>query len=217
MQIRGLTHRSSSNSAQAVFYGSDAAMPGRAGVRARAHARSWTRWHDASSWRRGSGKRRAGVVHDEVVGVGWCQFAGVAIAQKLIERRLDLAPSRNPGRGRSSRCAGIECTISMPSALACCGVGSTPGSVWKFGSCERNERIFSLSLSTNGNPKIIQRNNFGHQVRMLLGKIHRRVAAVGMSDQRQVGVVGVRLTLLELLDHKQDVGFAFFINRWRPT
>ena len=58
---------------------------------------------------------------------------------------------RNRDRGRSSRYAGIASGRYRYRPPWPAGASAdTPGSVLKFGSLERNERIFNLSLSTKG-------------------------------------------------------------------
>src|SRR3954449_13446579 len=96
---------------------------------------------------------RTGVAHDQIVCTCRSQVARTAGAEKLIEGRLD------PLLGR------VRATVTHPSVLKlsmdmstlggfASESGSTPGSVWKFGSLERNERILSFSLSTNGTRKL---------------------------------------------------------------
>ncbi|OJH16954.1 hypothetical protein BLX88_20960, partial [Bacillus obstructivus] len=62
----------------------------------------------------------------------------------------------------------------------------------------------------------VQRHDLLDLVRILLGEIHRDVAAIGMADHRQLAVVRVRLTLLHLLDREFDVGDAALILRQAP-
>jgi hypothetical protein len=44
------------------------------------------------------------------------------------------------------------------------------------------------------------------------GKIHRGIAAVRMTDQREMGIVGVRLQFPQRFEHEQDIGLALLID-----
>ena len=62
-----------------------------------------------------------------------------------------------------------------------------------------------LAFGQERHAQIIQRHDLLDLVGMLLGEIHRDVAAHRMADHRHLGVVGVRLDLLHLAEGEMDV------------
>ena len=65
-----------------------------------------------------------------------------------------------------------------------------------------------LAVGQERHAQIIQRHDLLDLVGILLGEIHRDVAAHRMADHRHLLIVGVGLDLLHFMDGEMDVGYA---------
>ena len=109
---------------------------------------------------------------------------------------------------RMSLCWKPVSTTVMPAFSHSSASGTTPGSGLNCGILGAERQDLELAVGQERHAQIVQRHDLLDLVRILLGEIHRDVAAHRMPDHGQLVVVGIGLDLLHLVDGEMDVGDA---------
>ena len=140
----------------------------------------------------------------------WCRPAqrAVGIVEEFVEHGLD----RRLGLVRTgvAHVVMLEAGVDHRDAglLALLVIGNDAGIGLETGILGAERQDLELAVGHERHAQIVQRHDLLDLVGILLGEIHRDVAAHRMSDHGQLVVVGVRLDLLHLVDGEMDVGDA---------
>ena len=138
--------------------------------------------------------------------------ARLLLAQELIQRILDLLFHAIRAAVAHVGVLEIGGHDVDPGLLGGFGIGQHAGIGLELRVLRPERQDARRARGHERHPQIVQRHHPAHHVRVLLGEEHRNVAAIGMADQRQMVVVGVRQRLLQFAEREEDVLHAAFVD-----
>src|ERR1700721_660796 len=111
-------------------------------------------------------------------------------------------------RYRACRYAGSGCGERGPRLLALLGGRNDPGVSLEDRVLRTEGEDLESAVGDERHAQVIERHDLLDLFGILLGEIHRDVAAPRMSHQGQTTIVGIGFNLLHFADRKMDIGDA---------